>query len=117
MWPTLKKRIEKRYPCPVCGFGLKYPPEDFNICPSCGVEFGAETSTYTLSELRDNWVKNGLHWSSRVHSVPAGWNPWLQLIQAGLGYAAPRYYVEPAPEQSFPYGQAVISRVPLVQFR
>ena len=45
------------YTCPVCGYAaLKYPPEDFTICPSCG---------------------------SRVIERPAGWDGLSQLQSAG----------------------------------
>src|SRR5215471_10595632 len=86
---TLKKNSEGRHPCPVCGFGLKYPPDDFNICPSCGVEFGYETAGRSFHDLRQEWVDAGAHWSSQVHHPPNNWNPWLQLNEAKLIYNAP----------------------------
>src|SRR5208337_3315530 len=79
-----KKRGE--YPCPVCAFGLDYPAEDFTICPSCGVEFGYETAGRSFAELRHEWIATGAHWASPVISRPSGWNPWLQLINAGYQY-------------------------------
>lgn len=78
-----------KYPCPVCGFGLDYPPEDFVICPSCGVEFGYETPGRSYYQLRQEWVQGGAHWSSRVIPEPAKWNPYLQMISQHLRYELP----------------------------
>lgn len=83
MFTTLKKNKTK-YPCPVCGFPLKYSADNFNICPSCGTEFGAETSIYTYQELRDNWMQRGAHWASRFYPPPNNWNPWQQMFDARL---------------------------------
>jgi predicted RNA-binding Zn-ribbon protein involved in translation (DUF1610 family) len=58
MFKKLRKN-EKRYPCPVCGFHLEYPPDDFNICPSCGVEFGYETASRSFYDLRREWINTG----------------------------------------------------------
>jgi hypothetical protein len=79
MSAALKVKIQ-HYVCPVCGFILDFPPEDFNICPSCGVEFGAETSIYSIVELRKNWLDRGAPWSSRVQPRPIGWDPAWQLV-------------------------------------
>src|SRR3954453_18515152 len=68
-----------KYICPVCGFLLQYPPEDFNICPSCGVEFGADTVEYSIQELQRAWIDRGMTWTSRVLPRPAGFNPLGQL--------------------------------------
>ena len=79
MSPALRWKTQ-HYVCPVCGFILDFPPEDFNICPSCGVEFGAETSIYSMNDLRKNWIDRGMPWSSRVQPRPAGWDPAMQLL-------------------------------------
>jgi hypothetical protein len=73
-----------QYPCPVCGFLMDYPAEDFNICPSCGVEFGAETSVFSYEVLRQNWVNHGAKWSSFFRPIPYGWDGLLQLLNAGF---------------------------------
>jgi hypothetical protein len=83
------KQSEKRNPCPVCGYALEYPPDDFNICPSCGVEFGYETAGRSFPELRAEWIATGAYWASHVDPKPKNWNPWGQLIQAGYSYALP----------------------------
>jgi hypothetical protein len=73
------------YTCPVCAYAaLKYPPEDFTICPSCGTEFGYHDSNKSNAELRAAWVERGLPWSSRVIERPVGWNGLRQLQSAGL---------------------------------
>jgi hypothetical protein len=75
--------ILNKYICPVCGFLLDYPPRDFNICPSCGVEFGADTVEYSYDELRQAWRERGQTWSSSVIERPANYNPQLQLQNLG----------------------------------
>lgn len=77
MSPALMSK--KSYICPVCGYLLTYPPEDFNICPSCGVEFGAETTVYSILDLRQNWLMHGATWSSKVVKPPRDWDPLIQL--------------------------------------
>jgi predicted RNA-binding Zn-ribbon protein involved in translation (DUF1610 family) len=84
------RQLGIRYTCPVCGYdGLEYPPSDFTICPSCGVEFGYETAGRSLFELRQEWVSTGANWASRVDAKPKAWNPWLQLNNAHLIYTVP----------------------------
>jgi hypothetical protein len=97
MFKVNKSRSE-RFPCPVCGFPLKYPADDFNICPSCGVEFGYETAGRTFDELRREWIRAGAHWTSRVDERPTTWNAWKQLIDAGFAYALP-FHVELHPHR------------------
>lgn len=43
--------------CPVCGYGMKEAPADFNICPSCGTEFGVHDVNSSIPELRKAWSK------------------------------------------------------------
>jgi hypothetical protein len=74
----------KLHPCPICGYGLEYPPDDYEICPSCGVEFGYETAGRSFAELRNEWIATGAHWASPVDKPPKGWNPWQQLSNAGF---------------------------------
>ncbi len=75
--------LNHRYVCPVCGFLLKHPADDFNICPSCGVEFGYETEGRTFAELQEEWLRSGARWSSKVHKPPMGWKPIQQLENLG----------------------------------
>ena len=78
------------YSCPVCGFaGLEEPHRDkygepsFEICPSCGTEFGYHDAKRSHDELREEWVRNGARWHGH-HGAPPGWDPIKQLTAAGL---------------------------------
>jgi hypothetical protein len=81
----------KDNPCPVCGYGLDRPASDCDICPSCGTQFGYSDSGRTHEQLRRLWIQRGTNWHSRAHPVPYGWNPELQLIEAGFGSDLPNY--------------------------
>jgi hypothetical protein len=78
------------YICTVCGFdGLKYPPADHVICPSCGTQFGLDDEgPFSKDEahlrLRNRWISNGAKWYSKVLPEPAQWNPYNQMMVAGL---------------------------------
>lgn len=71
--------MKKTYLCPVCGFRLPFAAEDFNICPSCGTEFGYSDSGRTYDNLRKNWLDHGAQWSSLVWEKPSNWSPFEQL--------------------------------------
>jgi predicted RNA-binding Zn-ribbon protein involved in translation (DUF1610 family) len=80
-----------QYSCPVCGFdGLPDPAYDsagcasFEICPSCGTEFGYHDARKSHKELRELWVASDARWHSRSTSPPPGWNAEEQLRAAGL---------------------------------
>ena len=75
-----------KYLCPVCGYTMDDPPRDYNICPSCGTEFGYHDSGRTYEELRWTWLNAGAEWWSPVDEKPPGWNPYQQLFKAGLGF-------------------------------
>ncbi len=78
-----------KYKCPVCGFGeLREPPLDFNICPSCGTEFGYDNFTTSFQELRERWIAQGAPWFSTATARPPGWNPSRQLYNAGFALQA-----------------------------
>jgi hypothetical protein len=68
------------YMCPVCGYhGLPDPPSNYEICPSCGTEFGYQDATRSHLELRQRWLDSGAYWHSRVVQKPLGWNASDQL--------------------------------------
>ena len=71
------------FTCPVCFYG-KMPdaPADYNICPCCGTEFGADDELLTHGQLREAWMANGSRWF--FHQQPPFWNPWHQLATAGV---------------------------------
>jgi len=77
--------------CPVCGFAdlaqLPYDPEgcaSFEICPSCGTEFGYDDAKKSYAELRRRWLAAGAPWSSRATAPPPTWDAMEQLRAAGL---------------------------------
>ena len=63
---------------------MKDPPEDHNVCPSCGTEFGLDDSNYTHFELRRMWWMFGLKWQSRTEPQPNDWDALQQMLDAGL---------------------------------
>lgn len=66
--------------CSVCGFDrLEFPAADYNICPSCGTEFGLDDVGIPIGQLRTNWISGGSVWWSQYEHQPADWNPILQL--------------------------------------
>jgi len=71
--------------CPVCGYsGLERPPADFAICSCCGTEFGYDDFDVSVETLRSRWRSAGSPWFSRHTPPPPGWNPYRQLLNAGL---------------------------------
>jgi len=77
--------------CPVCGFAqLAEPAYDnagcasFELCPSCGTEFGYDDVTKSHAELRALWLAAGTPWSSRATAPPPNWDAMEQLRAAGL---------------------------------
>ena len=75
-----------KYLCPICGFLLDVPPADYNICPSCGVEFGSDTVEWTYQELQRGWIDRGMEWTSRVIPRPPHYNPLAQLGNVSLRF-------------------------------
>jgi len=65
--------------CPVCGYGMEDPPKDYNICPSCGTEFGHHDVNASISDLRSAWLRTGPKWWSTVTPERENWNPFEQL--------------------------------------
>jgi len=61
--------------CPVCGYEMTEGPRHFNICPSCGTEFGLHDVNASIDELRAAWIAAGPQWYSRVLPEPEGWQP------------------------------------------
>jgi hypothetical protein len=57
-------------------------PRDYNICPSCGTEFGLHDVNSGIEELRQVWLESGPTWFSKVIPQPREWKPMIQL--AGL---------------------------------
>src|ERR1700732_355374 len=71
-----------KFKCPVCGYAMPFPPEDNNICSSCGTEFGYDDVRKTYDQIRREWIAGGAKWFSSYAPRPLGWNPWMQMIEA-----------------------------------
>ncbi len=74
--------------CRVCGYAMEEPPSDYNICPSCGTEYGVHDVNSSLLDLRKAWVGTGPRWWSTVDPEPANWNPFIQLANLSNQRAA-----------------------------
>ena len=82
-----------RYRCPVCMYSqLPYPPHDYHICPCCSTEFGNDDANFSYKQLREMWIAGGANWF--FGRAPEGWNPWMQLLKAGLSAYVPRLVLD-----------------------
>lgn len=79
------------FQCPVCGYpGLEERPyteesgASYEICPSCGYEFGVTDTDRGISyeQRRREWIQGGMRWWSRSPRPP-GWDPRAQLASLG----------------------------------
>jgi len=77
------------YTCPVCYYTrMPDPPQDYNICPCCGTEFGSDDENASWEDLRLQWIGRGAPWF--FDQPPAFWNGFVQLLKANVplpGYA------------------------------
>ncbi len=80
------------YVCPVCGYPeLEEPPRStsggasYEICPSCGFQFGVtdDDKGYSYDEWRGEWRRQGMPWDKRCSTPPVGWDPVEQLRRIG----------------------------------
>ena len=62
-------------------------PADYHICLCCGTEFGNDDADFSHAQLREMWIASGAHWFFR--EPPVEWNPWVQLVKAGMLEAIP----------------------------
>lgn len=77
--------------CPVCGFDkMPFPPADHNICSCCGTEFGYHDRVRSPQALRKAWIDDGPRWFSTAMRPPKDWDPFAQMIKAGMIDAADR---------------------------
>lgn len=78
------------YICPVCMYPrLPYPPVAYHICPCCSTEFGNDDAEHSVEQLREMWIAGGANWF--FGKAPEHWNPWVQLMRAGLNAFVPRF--------------------------
>jgi transcription elongation factor Elf1 len=103
------------FTCPICGYpDLSEDPDphgapSFEICPSCGTEFGLDEGPNGYDGLRQGWIERGMQWCSAVRRPPPEWNPEVHLASLPryrcpvCGYAGlyePPYDVDGAPASS-----------------
>jgi len=76
-----------KHTCPVCHYpNLTEPPRSqsgggsYEICPSCGFQFGVSDDDcgLTYRQWRENWLKTGAKWSGQ-QKPPVNWNAAAQL--------------------------------------
>ena len=68
------------YTCPVCGYNrLDEPPTRYEICPSCGTEFGNHDFFETHAQLRGKWIAAGAKWWDDEAYKPPDFDPIAQL--------------------------------------
>lgn len=76
------------YICPVCGYpALDELPRSeetcgsYEICPSCGFQFGISDEDEGISDdqWRTTWIQAGMPWNSVGKQRPLNWNPSEQL--------------------------------------
>ncbi len=79
--------------CPVCGFsGLKENPRSregggsYEICPCCDFEFGVtdDDKGIDYNTHREQWIAQGMQWSSKTRKAPKNWEPGSQLANLAL---------------------------------
>ena len=83
--------------CPVCGFpGLHEAPRSltggasFEMCPSCGFEFGVDDDdqSQSFASWRERWKQGGMKWSSKGTPQPKQWKPEAALASVTPGAGA-----------------------------
>ena len=76
-----------KHTCPVCGYPhlterprTKRSGGSFEICPSCGFQFGVsdDDRAFTYAVWRKRWRAGGMKWSGKDRPPPR-WNPALQI--------------------------------------
>jgi hypothetical protein len=91
------------YLCPVCFYsGFNEPPEEFDICPCCGTEYGIddfalspEDTSLLHRQLRWQWVDNGAHWFDPGTPQPDGWNGIDQILRHPFAIRHTSHTVQP----------------------
>ena len=78
--------------CPVCDYpNLSEPPRSefgggsFEICPSCGFQFGVNDDDEGISyeTWRRRWEARGMPWSGLGVKQPASWKPVAKHVAPG----------------------------------
>ena len=97
------------YTCPVCDYpNLSEPPRSefgggsFEICPSCGFQFGVNDDDEGISyeSWRRRWEAAGMPWSSVALKQPASWKPVAKHVApGGAALRRPDGTAAPAPAE------------------
>lgn len=81
--------------CPICGYpDLHEPAYDahgcasFEICRSCGTEFGYDDARKSFELLRRRWVSEGMPWYSPAAPAAPNWDPERQLRSLVDGFTS-----------------------------
>ena len=84
------------YICLACGYpGLNEEPRaeetggSYEICPSCGLQFGLDDEAggdaarrpEVYRQWRKRWINGGMAWHSRSIEQPRYWQPSKQLLK------------------------------------
>ena len=105
--------------CPVCAYPkLSVPPRgksgggSYEICPSCGFEFGVSDDDlgHTYESWRKDWQARGMKWSSRGTKQPAGWSPAAQIASVASEKVKPAKAKSPAKKSAVPAKSAARQR-------
>ena len=74
--------------CPVCAYPkLQEPPRSpsgggsYEICPSCGFQFGVDDDDkgLTFEQARERWIAGGMKWHSKGMAQPKTWDAAKQI--------------------------------------
>jgi hypothetical protein len=74
--------------CPVCAYPHLAEPArsksgggSYEICPSCGFQFGVDDDDkgITFDQWRAKWLADGARWSSKGIAMPKGWDGEKQV--------------------------------------
>jgi hypothetical protein len=74
--------------CPVCAYPTLNEPArsksgggSYEICPSCGFQFGVDDDDkgITFDQARAKWLAGGAKWSSKGVAKPKGWDGAKQV--------------------------------------
>lgn len=86
-----------KHRCPVCGYPdlMEAPVLSYEICPSCGTEFGYtdsapndEARSRRHYELMLEWLRTGPRWHAGWQPQPEGWNGRKQVLEGWFARAS-----------------------------
>jgi len=87
----------KKHICPVCAYPHLTEPArsksgggSYEICPSCGFQFGVDDDDkgITFEQWRAKWIKGGAKWASKGIAKPDAWDGAKQSARLASHVAA-----------------------------